>query len=1159
MPGREEIRLLLAEQLELDAAEIGFDDDLVELGLHSMKMIKLAADWRREGADVSFADLAQRPSVQGWYELLAQRAQRPSDEGARTRRAPVRQADSPEAEGTPFGLATMQHGYWIGRADDQELGGVAAHLYAEFDGSGVDPRRLEQAVAKLVHRHGMLRSQFLDDGTQRVLPEPGVPVWTVYDLRSQDEDGLRERLEQIRAEKTHQRMRADLGQVLDVSLTLLPQGRTRVHVDVDMLAADALSYRILMDDLARFYRDPDREPAPLSYDYRRYLRDHAEMNAAAREREQQWWQEVLPELPDPPDLPLVPESERADPLRTVRFEHWLDPHRKNRLLDRAHKHGVTPAMVLAAVFAEVVGMWSGQQRFLLNLPLFNREPTHPDVESLVGDFSSSVLVDVDLTAPDTVLGRARGLQQQLHARAAHAAYPGLDVLRDLGRFRGEPVLANVVYTSGLNLGELFADSVIEAFGPPVWIISQGPQVVLDAQVVELDGGLLLNWDVREQAFPPGMMAAMFARHHEIIDDLLSDGSDWNLPFREELPQDQAEVRREVNDTSRPVSARLLHEGFFTWAADSPDAPALVWGQGRSLSYGELGDRALRVAGALRSGGVGAGDAVSVQLPKGPEQVIAVLGVLAAGAAYVPIGAEQPDARRDRIRRTAGVVLSLEGRSRPAGEDGVPVLAVGEAMEHPRPLEEPVRADPESVAYVLFTSGSTGEPKGVEVTHSAAMNTIDCLNERYGVNAGDRSCALSALEFDLSVYDMFGLLSVGGSVLMVEGEAVRDGQRMAEAVRAGGVTLLNCVPGLLDMVLAAAGPHGLGRLRAVVVGGDRVGVDLPGRLRAVAPGCRFAGLGGTTETAIHSTVCEVDGEADPQWRSVPYGVPLGNVRCRVVNERGADCPDWVPGELWIGGRGVAKGYRGDPERTADRFVEYEGLRWYRTGDLARYRPDGTIEFLGRRDHQVKIRGHRVELGEVEAALNAFPAVHRAVAAAVGEGALKLAAAVTLEEEADSEAILDSAARLLPSYMVPERLRVLPQMPLTGNGKLDRAAVRALLENGAVREQDHVAPADSLETVLADIVGEVLRSERVGVEHDFFLLGGDSVLATTVVARVRERLDTDEVTVADLFAGRTVRGLAERLAARQRVQGRLEQAADVYLLVRSMSDEEVLADS
>ncbi|MFF0493034.1 amino acid adenylation domain-containing protein [Nocardia sp. NPDC004068] len=1145
---RDEIRAAIAAQLGIDAADIAGDEDLIQLGLDSIRTMKLAGGWRKRGLDVNFAQLAAAPSVDAWYELLGG-TPTPATESE----PPAEPVDAAADE--PFPLATMQHAYWVGRSDEQELGGVAAHLYVEFDGGAVDPARLERAVAELVELHPMLRTRVLPDGTQQTLSRPGRPVFAVVDLRGRTPDAVEAELERLRDTKTHQRLSLEEGQVLDITLTLLDGDRSRLHLDVDMLAGDAMSYRVLTADLAELYRGG--RIAPPDYSYRRYRTEHT-VDPQARERDRSWWRERLPELPGAPELPTVPVARRAEPHRTVRFDHWLAPEAKQRLLAAAHRRGVTPAMALAAVFAETIGGWSARPRFLLNVPLFHREPVHPDIDRVIGDFTSSIMVEVDVSDDVTVTERARALQRTMHDSGAHANYAGLEVLRDLSRYRGEPVLAPVVYTSALNLGELFADRVTETFGDPVWIISQGPQVLLDAQVTEVRGGLLLNWDVRRDAFPDGMVEAMFDRYTAAI-GRLADEAGWDAEAAVRLPIDQAAVRARVNATDGPVSGRRLHEGFFAHAAAAPDDIAVVWGLGDddgSWSYGELSERALALAGALRDRGVEPGDAVAVQLPKGRDQIAAVLGVLAAGAAYVPIGFDQPVARRAEILRTAGVAAAVSVAGADMGDPALPCLAVDEACAHPTPLARPVFPDPAEIAYVIFTSGSTGTPKGVDVPHSGAMNTIDAVNDRFGVGGSDRVLALSALEFDASVYDVFGMFAVGGSIVAVDARQRAEATTWVELLVRHRVSILNCVPSMLDMILEIGGDRLGDSLRAVTLGGDWVGADLARRLARQVPGCRFSGLGGATETSIHHTICEI-AEPPEDWTAIPFGVPLRNVRCRIVSPAGRDCPDWVPGELWVGGANVAAGYRGDPERTARRFVDHDGLRWYRTGDMARYRPDGIIEFLGRADDQVQIRGYRVELGEVEQALRRAPGVRHAVAAVLDGGAPKLVAAVSGAMTSTAD-VLARAAELLPAYMIPTRVEILDPMPLTPNGKLDRREVLARLRANAAEAQDN-SPRGPLETALVDIVAGVLGAERVGVHDDFFALGGDSVLATTVIARVREWLDAPHAVVSDLFATRTVAGLAERLAARESDPARLTTVAELYLEVAAMSDEEILAQT
>ncbi|MEO3824135.1 amino acid adenylation domain-containing protein [Actinomadura sp. B10D3] len=1119
----DELHAALTEVLGEDAEA---DDNLIELGMDSIRLMQLTGRLRRRGIEIRFAELAERPTLAGWWELLAEKGQVEAAAGAAPAAA---DADLEEAAGIepdePFPLAPMQHAYWIGRDSGQSLGSVAAHLYVELDGREIDPARFEEAVRALVRRHPMLRAAVSDDGTQRILPERPGPAVTVHDLRSSGEAGAE--LERIRAEMSEQRLPIEEGRVFDARLSLLPDGGSRLHLDVDMFAADAMSYRVMLADLAALYEGETL--APIRYGYARYLAD--DPRAEAREQDRRWWAERLADLPGPPELPVVPEPGN----RVERKHHWLAPDDKDRFIARAHAEGVTPAMALAAVFAEVIGAWSATPRFLLNLPLFHREPVHPDVDSVVGDFTGSIMLEADLTEDLPFIARARALQANLHTAGAHSDHSGLEVLRDLSRLRGEQVLAPIVYTSALNLGELFGDRVRASFGEPEWIISQGPQVLLDAQVTEVSGGLLLNWDVRRPAFPDGVAEAMFDAYTDAITRLGAPGADWDAPLGIGATPARLDVRRRLNATPAPPP-RTLADGFFAHAARRPDAPALHFGDDGTLTYGELAGRALRIASALAAQGVRPGDRVAIELPKGPDQAAAVLGVLAAGAAYVPIGVEQPEARRARIRAGAGVAASLTPDALPEAE----------------PLPEPVKVRPDQVAYVLFTSGSTGEPKGVEVSHGAAMNTIGDLVERFSIGEDDVTFGVSALDFDLSVFDLFAAWRAGGAVVLPGEDERRDAARWSELVRRWSVSVLNCVPSVLEMLLHAGRAESL---RLVLLGGDWVGTHLPGLLAERAPGCRFVALGGTTETAIHSTVQEVAGEVPPDWRAVPYGVPLRGVACRVVDELGRDRPDWVAGELWIGGGGVADGYAGDPARTADRFVVHEGIRWYRTGDLARYRPDGTLEFLGRRDHQVKVRGFRIELGEVEAALQDHPGVGRAVALLAGG---RLAAAVAAPAGLDRDAVLAHARDLVPPHMMPELLVRVDELPLTANGKVDRKTLAALAAAEAGEAAaTFVEPRTALEKVLAGIAAGVLGRERVGADADFFALGGDSVLATTVVARMREALDTTALPVRVLFAERTIERICRRFTELEETPGRLEAVAAIWLEVEAMSEDELAA--
>jgi yersiniabactin nonribosomal peptide synthetase len=538
----------------------------------------------------------------------------------------------------------------------------------------------------------------------------------------------------------------------------------------------------------------------------------------------------------------------------------------------------------------------------------------------------------------------------------------------------------------------------------------------------------------------------------------------------------------------------------------------------------------------------------VTLPRGPGQVAAVLGVLLAGGVYVPVGVEQPAARRGRIYAAAGVRAVLTSAEEQAGlawprglaDSGVEVVAVDvDAGGDVPPFGGAGGVSAESVAYVIFTSGSTGEPKGVMVSHRAALNTIADVNDRFGVGPADRVLAVSALDFDLSVYDLFGLLSAGGAVVLIGEGDRREARRWARLADRWQVTIWNSAPALLDMLLTAAPEQGLAAsLRVALVSGDWVGLDLPGRLAGAAPGCRLLALGGATEAAIWSNAYEVTGLADPpaHWRSVPYGYPLRNQHFRVVDARGRDCPDWVTGELWIGGAGVAEGYCGNPQATAERFVRLGGRRWYRTGDLGRYWPDGVLEFLGRADTQVKIRGHRIELGDIETTLATHPDITHAIATTAGAHHQQLAAFMIPaapgaqlgsrpELALSAGALSRFLAERLPPYAVPSSFTVLDRFPLTPNGKVDRAALAELATGGVAVEAagEGDPPRGPVETELAELWAELLDLPGVGRGESFFALGGDSVLGTRLGEMIRRRFGVD-VPLRQVFDAPTVAGVA-----------------------------------
>jgi epothilone synthetase B len=941
-------------------------------------------------------------------KLLAQRLKK----GPRESILPVL-APAPAERYEPFPLTDVQEAYWIGRQGLYDLGNVSSHAYLEIPFEDLDLDRLNAALQRLVERHEMLRAVILPDGRQQVLAS--VPPYEIAadDLRGLDAAAVERALAATRGRMSHQVLPSDRWPLFELRGTRLEAGRALLHLSFDILIGDIWSFQLLQRELQQLYVDPGAALPSVDLSFRDYV-----MSLVAFERTPQfarsleYWQRRLPLLPPAPELPLAVTPAALRQPRFRRRLSTLDPEPWGRLKQRASGLGITPSGLLLAAYGEVLAVWSKSPRFTINVTTFNRLPIHPQVNEVVGDFTSLTLAALDLGAGGSFEERARGVQQQLWRDLEHGHVSAVRLLRQMTRPGGGAPGAGmpVVFTS-----LLFDDAREEKKpaqgrqpgGGDSHNISQTPQVWLDFQVGQDHGTLVFNWDAVEDLFPPGLLDDMFAAFCGLLDALAAGDEAWTRQAPPEIPPAHRQLIRAANATVAPWPDRRLHEPFEERAARHPERVAVV-SRGLRLTYSELEGRANRVAHRLRAAGARPGRLVAVVMEKGWEQVVAVLAVVKSGAAYLPV---DPDLPRERVfdllaRGEVETVLTQPWiDERLDWPDGVARLRIG-AGEPAGGADSqlPPSQRLEDLAYVIFTSGSTGVPKGVMIDHRGAVNTLLDCNRRFGVSSADRVLALSALSFDLSVYDVFGLLAAGGTVVMPESTAVRSPERWLELMRAERVTVWDSVPALMQMLVEYALDRGappLPDLRLVMLSGDWIPVGLPDQVRVLAPSAQVVGMGGATEASIWSVLYPI-GAVDPAWRSIPYGKAMDSQTMEVLDHALQPRPVWVPGDLYIGGIGVAQGYWHDEERTVASFVEHPagGRRLYRTGDLARLLPDGNLEFLGREDLQVKVQGYRIELGEIEAALEEHPAVRHAVALAIGEGAgnRRLAACVVLEPEA-----------------------------------------------------------------------------------------------------------------------------------------------------------------
>jgi amino acid adenylation domain-containing protein len=1145
------------------AEDLDLDEPLPALGLDSLMALE-ASDQLTRQLSVSLPLIAfiEGRNIHGLTDLVLEVLGEPTSErplpAADPGEAasvelqtdePPRIVPDPDSRFEPFPLTDLQQAYLIGRTDAYELGNVSTYFFTEVELSGADLGRLSDGLNAVIARHDMLRAVMNGDSTQRVLPHVEPYEIRVYDLSELDADARDQRLAAIHEEMRDEVFDPTQWPLFDVRASLLPGGRIRLHVGFEALVSDAWSTSTVFREWAQYVRGEQLDP-PAEITFRDYVTTVKELEQGPQYATSlEYWRGRLAELPPAPELPLVRDPATVRRPRFVHRSHRLDREAWTAFRENARAAGVTASAAICAAYTEVIAQWSKIPDFTLNILFFNRMPLHPQVDSIVGGFASTILLEVHAAGGRPFTERAVNVQQQLWRDLEHSRVSGVRVLRELNRQRAESVRAAVpvVFASTVNFSARDSRSAgvglvqhLLALGDSGQEVSSAirtPQVWLDHQVLEDDGELIVNWDVVEELFPAGLIEAMHAAYVNVLNELASSPLAWNSPIAPLLPHKDLAVRSRVNATSGPRPEGLLHAGFLAHAAERPERAAVITPE-RSITYGELDTLSNRIGNWLRERGATPEQLVGIVMHKGWEQVAGALGILKAGAAYVPIDASVPAERLRTLCQTADIRLALTQPGALADEswpDGVERLVIDDETlaglsDAPTP---PSPADPGDLAYVIFTSGSTGTPKGVMIEHRAAGNTIADVNDRFAVTDRDRVLALSAFNFDLSVYDVFGMLSAGGAIVLPAPDDAREPGRWAELASKHDVTIWNSVPALMELFaqhLASPTAQAPDQIRIVMMSGDWIPVTLPDLIQRVLPGAAVWSLGGATEASIWSIWYPID-KVDPQWTSIPYGVPMRNQQFHVLDEQLRPRPAWVPGHLYIGGEGLARGYHADGELTRTSFIRHPatGERLYRTGDVGRYRPDGVIEFLGREDNQVKVQGYRIELGEIETALSRCDGVRAAAVQAVGDrqGPKRLVAYVVHQPDADRDTgKLESAlSAVLPEYMVPRQWMQLDEMPLTANGKVNRGALPD--PSPALTEAVGRNPEGPIETRLAAIWAEFFDPTLITADAGFFALGGDSLTAVRLMARIEAEWER-VLPVSLLFARPTIAQLAEALA-------------------------------
>jgi amino acid adenylation domain-containing protein len=1049
-----------------------------------------------------------------------------------------------------FPLSFAQQRLWF--LDQMEPGNTAYSIISALRMTGtLDTAAMERAVGDLLRRHEPLRTVFRTaegQPVQVVLPfrEPRVPV----EPFDGPEEGRKERALALVAEETAKPFDLAKGPLFRARLLRLGADDHVLLLAMHHIVTDGWSIGVLYRELCTSYaayaegREPELPALPIQYaDYAAWQRGPGQEAVLAEQLG--FWRATLADAPAllemPLDRPRPPVQTHAGGMVRLRYP----PAFGETMRSLAHRLEVTPFMVVLAAFYALLSRWSGQDDVVVGTPTAGR--SRKETEGLVGFFINTLALRCRTDGDPTFAELVERVRRTTIDAYGHQDVPFERVVDELKVERAlshSPIAqVNVILHTEPVDPIVLGDLRLALVEPE----PESAQHELSFSLRDRWRGMPMEFDVEynRDLFDRATVERLADHFHALF---MAAAADPSLRLSQ-LPlggdEERAEALTRWNRTEAVYAAEPIHALVSAQAKRTPDAVA-VTGGAESLTYAALEERSDRLAAHFRAAGVRGESLVAISMERSPALLVAMLATWKAGAAYVPVDPAYPADRRAYMLADSGarVVLadsvSADGIPAAEGQSVVVVdridLANGSA---PSEDTEAAAGDADALAYVIYTSGSTGKPKGVMVPHRGVANFLHSMGGEPGMTADDVLVAVTSLSFDIAILELLLPLLSGARTVIATREQALDPARLSALLAETGATVMQATPATWRM-LVRAGWEGDPRL-AILSGGEALAPDLA---RELLPcGRALWNLYGPTETTVWSAVERVEA-AD----AVRLGRPVANTALYVLDPNGQPCPAGVPGELFIGGDGVVRGYLRRPALTAERFVPdpfgtAAGARLYRTGDRVRRRTDGTLEFLGRVDFQVKLRGFRIELGEIEAALMDQPGVREAVAVVREDvaGDARLVAYVVPEGTPPSpDALRTALAARLPDYMVPGAFVTLEALPLTPNGKTDRRALPAPEAAAPTADAARIPPRTPAEKAVAAIWRDVLRTDDVGVDDNFFNVGGHSLLLAQVAARLQEWLGR-EVPLLDLFRHTTIAAQAAHVAGEGGAESATARAA------------------
>lgn len=1001
-----------------------------------------------------------------------------------------------------FPLKDMQKAYLIGRKKEVELGGEPTHAYCEIECDEYIHDRFVNAVNKLIYSHDILRYKFFEDGNQLLVKDIGKIEVPLNDIRKLNEEEKKIYLLKKREEIFNHKFDISKPPLVYFEVTKIDDKKAIIHFCHDGLVVDGWSHENIVRDLDYFYINEESEVLKLNCNYKMYCKYLQDLKKTKEyEEDKEFWLKWSENMPKNPDIAREKEASEIINVKTRQVFRKFSKKDYDILKEYAQKNEISPFAILLTMYGKSIARCSKNQRFLLNIPMALRPNISDDIWRMVGECSNFMLFDFDNKKDETFIETAKKVNNNILELLEHNSFSGIDFVGELQKKNGGNIIAPIVFTSTIDIPFKKSEKLIKTYSK-----THTSQVWIDAVLMHCQDDIMLIMDCVDEMISEDTGNFIADSFMDMFNSLVEDEKAWSKRTSVNLNKKSALIIKDINNTFEKVSVSSVGKIINDSLKNNKDKTAIGFIDGK-ITYDKLYKYAGSVSLYIEENTILKKDKqkrIGILMKKGWEAIVAEVSCVMSNYAFMPIeNTLHINNILDCIKKAELDCIITDNKF----IDKVKEISDFNIINFNNINLENFKdnyykeSNEDDICYIINTSGSTGNPKSISIENKGLASCLVHTNKIFNINSNDRGLAVTNLCHDMSIYDVLGILSAGGAVIVPSDDKQKDPSHWLELIEKYNINLWNSVPAFMEMFVEAEmniSSKIKDNMKVIFLGGDWIKPSMVKKVREIFPNSKIISVGGPSETTLWNIYHEIKKE-DIKKEVIPYGRPFPNTKYYILNDNMEICPIGVEGTMYVSGIGLAREYLGQVEETNKKFISWNNERVYNTGDCGYYREDGEIIFTGRRDFQVKINGKRIELSGIEKVINNIKEINTSCVL-YDKNKNQIRAYYTSEKEIDKNIIKKHILENCVDYMIPKTITYIKSMPLTVNGKIDRKKLLAIKDNNINKDTSYKT---EIEESLLSLCKEVLEQKDLEINDNFFMMGGNSISAIKLITKIRNR--------------------------------------------------------